>query len=146
MVKLESLLKKQNNYFERYLWRKTIVENYENIPKEARESNKYDPTDPNAGKSEKTRIEKLRKDFEDQKKSIEERKAAKAEERAAALTRIAGRSENKLPEGIDEKTIEKEEINMKILVLNGSPKGEYSITLQTLKYLEKKSKKKGAAK
>ena len=26
---------------------------------------------------------------------------------------------------------------MKILVLNGSPKGEYSITLQTVKYLEK---------
>lgn len=87
---------------------KSIVENYESIPKEDRESNKYDPTDPNAGKAEKTRIEKLRKDFEDQKKSIEERKAAKAEERATALTRIAGRSENKLPEGIDKKTIEKE--------------------------------------
>ena len=27
---------------------------------------------------------------------------------------------------------------MKVLILNGSPKGEYSITLQTLKYLEKK--------
>ena len=27
---------------------------------------------------------------------------------------------------------------MNILILNGSPKGEYSITLQTLKYLEKK--------
>ena len=27
---------------------------------------------------------------------------------------------------------------MKILVLNGSPKGEYSITLQTVKFLEKK--------
>ena len=27
---------------------------------------------------------------------------------------------------------------MKILVLNGSPKGEYSITLQTIRYLEKK--------
>ena len=26
---------------------------------------------------------------------------------------------------------------MKILVLNGSPKGKYSITLQTVKYLEK---------
>ena len=25
---------------------------------------------------------------------------------------------------------------MKVLVLNGSPKGEYSITLQTVKYLE----------
>ena len=29
---------------------------------------------------------------------------------------------------------------MKILVLNGSPKGENSITLQTLRYLEKKLK------
>ncbi len=27
---------------------------------------------------------------------------------------------------------------MNILVLNGSPKGEYSITLQTIRYLEKK--------
>ena len=27
---------------------------------------------------------------------------------------------------------------MKILVLNGSPKGEYSITVQTAKYLQKK--------
>ena len=27
---------------------------------------------------------------------------------------------------------------MKILILNGSPKGEYSITLQTARYLEKK--------
>ena len=27
---------------------------------------------------------------------------------------------------------------MRILVLNGSPKGEYSITLQTVRYLEKK--------
>ena len=27
---------------------------------------------------------------------------------------------------------------MKILVLNGSPKGQYSITVQTAKYLEKK--------
>ena len=26
---------------------------------------------------------------------------------------------------------------MKILVINGSPKGKYSITLQTFKYLEK---------
>ena len=26
---------------------------------------------------------------------------------------------------------------MKILVLNGSPKGDYSITLQTARYLEK---------
>ena len=26
---------------------------------------------------------------------------------------------------------------MNILVVNGSPKGEYSITLQTIKYLEK---------
>jgi hypothetical protein len=26
---------------------------------------------------------------------------------------------------------------MKILIVNGSPKGEYSITLQTLRYLEK---------
>ena len=26
---------------------------------------------------------------------------------------------------------------MNILVLNGSPKGEYSITLQTVRYLEK---------
>ena len=27
---------------------------------------------------------------------------------------------------------------MKILVLNGSPKGQYSVTVQTAKYLEKK--------
>jgi hypothetical protein len=27
---------------------------------------------------------------------------------------------------------------MKVLVLNGSPKGEYSITFQTVLYLEKK--------
>ena len=27
---------------------------------------------------------------------------------------------------------------MNILILNGSPKGEYSITLQTVRYLEKK--------
>ena len=32
----------------------------------------------------------------------------------------------------------KEEANhMHILVVNGSPKGEYSVTLQTVKYLEK---------
>ena len=26
---------------------------------------------------------------------------------------------------------------MRILVINGSPKGEYSVTLQTIRYLEK---------
>ena len=34
---------------------------------------------------------------------------------------------------------------MNILVLNGSPKGDYSITLQTLKYIEKFNNKKGIA-
>jgi hypothetical protein len=34
-------------------------------------------------------------------------------------------------------TIFQEVIYMNILVLNGSPKGEYSITLQTVRYLEK---------
>ena len=29
---------------------------------------------------------------------------------------------------------------MKVLVLNGSPKGKYSITLQTVLYLQKKCK------
>ena len=29
---------------------------------------------------------------------------------------------------------------MKVLVLNGSPKGKYSITLQTILYLQKKCK------
>ena len=28
---------------------------------------------------------------------------------------------------------------MKILVINGSPKGEYSITLQTVRYLEQQT-------
>ena len=33
--------------------------------------------------------------------------------------------------------METEKIHMHILVVNGSPKGEYSVTLQTVKYLEK---------
>ena len=37
-----------------------------------------------------------------------------------------------------QKTAIKERMTMKITVINGSPKGKYSITLQTVRYLERR--------
>ena len=78
---------------------------YQSIPKEEKESGKYDPTSK-AGKDEAKRLETDRKKMDEKIKENENQQATRKQQRERAANRIEGRKENILPDGINKNEIE----------------------------------------